>query len=158
MKLRPQPMPPLLDEALVARLAVLAAEIDCGDPLETREQLATFNREAMTSYEFIDFQGIYGGQEHITWVRSVLSTPHQQRVVDITRSELIEIARRVLESDGPQHVIEFWLDMLAINIPDERISDLIFWPDDYFGRKTDRQTFTPEQLIDVALAGRPIAP
>lgn len=99
-----------------------------------------------------------GGQERITWVRSVLSTPHQQRVVDITRSELIEIARRVLESDGPQHVIEFWLDMLAINIPDERISDLIFWPDDYFGRKTDRQTFTPEQLIDVALAGRPIAP
>ncbi|KQQ53852.1 hypothetical protein ASF84_18790 [Pseudomonas sp. Leaf127] len=158
MKLRPELMPPTLDEASVARLAVLAAEIDGGDPLQTREQLATFNREAMTAYEFIDFQGIYGAQEHITWVRRVLAVPHQRHVADVTRSELIEMARRVMDSDGPEHDIGFWLDMLAINIPDERISDLIFWPDDYFGHETDGQALTPEQLIDVALAGRAIAP
>ncbi|PTT03627.1 hypothetical protein DBR24_04710, partial [Pseudomonas sp. HMWF006] len=80
MKLRPDLMPPVLDEPLVARLTMLAEEIDCGHEEQTQSQVAAFNREAMTALEFIDFQGIYGGQSHDTWVRKVLATPFERRV------------------------------------------------------------------------------
>lgn len=156
MELRPDLMPPLLDESLVARLTILSEQIDCGHPEQTREQLAAFNREAMTQLEYIDFQGIYGGQDHDTWVRKVLATPYERRVADVTKHELIELARRVMECDGSEHDIDFWLNMLAINIPNERISDLIFWPDEYFGDADYSQRLSPEQVIEIALNDRDV--
>lgn len=157
MELRPDLMPPELDESLVARLTELAEEIDCGHLEQTREQLAAFNREAMTELEHIDFQGIYGGQDHDTWVRNILATPYERRVADVTRHELIELARRVMECDGTEHAIDFWLSMLAINIPNERVSDLIFWPNEYFGDADYSQSLSPEQVIEIALNDRDVS-
>jgi len=156
MELRPELMPPLLDESLVARLTKLSEQIDCGHPEQTREQLAAFNQEAMTELEFIDFQGIYGGQDHDTWVRKVLAKPNLRRVADITKHELIELARRVMEGDDADHAIEFWLNMLEINIPNERVSDLIFWPDEYFGDVNYSQSLSPEQVVEIALNDRDV--
>lgn len=156
MELRPALMPPVLDESTVARLTSLAEEIDCGRPEQTREQVAAFNQEARTELQFIDFQGIYGGQDHDTWVRKVLAAPYAQRVMDVTKCELIELARRVMECDGTEHDIDFWLSMLEINIPNERISDLIFWPDEYFNDVNYSKTLTPEQVIEMALNDRDI--
>lgn len=150
MELRTELMPPALDESMVARLAKLAEEIDCGHPEQTRSQLAEFNREAMTELEFIDFQGIYGGQAHDVWVRKVLAKPYERRVADVTRQELVELARRVMEGDGADHDVEFWLSMLEINIPNDRISDLIFWPDEYFDDVNYSQELSPEQVIEIA--------
>ncbi|MFJ2288313.1 hypothetical protein ACIOUF_18455 [Pseudomonas iridis] len=156
MKLRPDLMPPVLDEPLVARLTMLAAEIDCGHEEQAQSQVAVFNREAMTALEFIDFQGIYGGQSHDTWVRKVLATPYERRVADVTKQELVELARRVMEGDGAEHEVEFWLSMLAINIPNERISDLIFWPDEYFDEADYPQQLSPEQVIEIALKDKDV--
>ncbi|WP_244657396.1 hypothetical protein [Pseudomonas sp. CFBP 13719] len=114
MELRPDLMPPMLDESLVARLTNLSEQIDCGHPDQTREQLVAFNREAMTEFEFIDFQEVYDAQTHDTWVRKVLAIPYEQRVTDVTKQELIERARRVMECDGAEHHIDFWLHMLEI--------------------------------------------
>jgi hypothetical protein len=75
VKLRPELMPPPLDEAKVQRLAGLASEIDGARPGEWQEALAEFNREAGTSLAYRDFQGIYGGTTHEAWVRSVLAEP-----------------------------------------------------------------------------------
>lgn len=156
MKLRPDLMPPVLDEPLVTRLTMLAEEIDCGHEEQAQSQVAAFNREAMTALEFIDFQGIYGGQSHDTWVRKVLATPYERRVADVTKQELVELARRVMEGVGADHEVEFWLSMLAINIPNERISDLIFWPDEYFDEADYPQRLSPEQVIEIALKDKDV--
>ena len=153
MKVRPDLMPPILDESKVARLAELAAEIDCGRQDQTQDQLAEFNREALTNLTFIDFQGIYGSQDHDTWVRQVLATPYEQRLADITKPELIEMTRRVMEADGPEHAINFWLHMLELNIPDTQISDLIFCPGEYFGVEDNSQELSPEQVVEITLRG-----
>jgi hypothetical protein len=75
VELRPELMPPALDEAKVARLAKLAATIDGARPGQWEDLLEEFNREAGTSLEYDDFQGIYGGMDHDTWVRAVLCGP-----------------------------------------------------------------------------------
>ena len=152
MTLRPELQFPALDEARVERLARLAAQIDCSHPGQWEEDLAEFNAEAATNFSWEDFQGIYGGQEHSTWVRSVLAAPHARQLPDLTRAELVELARRVMTVEGAEHEIHFWLDMLALNIPDPRVSDLISWPGEYFGDGDNSRELTPEQVIDIALA------
>jgi hypothetical protein len=156
MELRKALMPPDLDESKVARLADFAAEIDCGNEGLVQDQLAAFNREAMTDLAFIDFQGIYGGQDHETWVRKVLAAPYEQRLTDITRAELIEMTRRVMKSDGSEHAVDFWLSMLELNLPNDRVSDLIFWPDEYFGEGSHSRELSPEEVVDIALSSRAI--
>jgi hypothetical protein len=145
-------MPPLLDEAKVARLAELAARIDGGLPGQWEGELAEFNAEAGTNLRFIDFQGIYGGQDHGTWARKVLAAPHLRRLPDVRRAELVEMARRVMEADGEEHEVHYWIDMLALNIPDANVSDLIYWPGEYFGDGNNDRELTPEQVIAIAQA------
>jgi hypothetical protein len=59
MDLRPELMPPALDEEKVARLAKLADRIDGAAPGLWEDDLAEFNRLAGTEMTFEDFQGIY---------------------------------------------------------------------------------------------------
>src|SRR5438105_4438338 len=127
MQVRPDLLPPVLDEARVARLAELADRIDGAPESACDDDLAAFNAEAGTALAWLDFQGIYGGQDHDTWVRQVLAEPFEKRIPDITREELLELIRRVRENDGELHKIAFWLRLLEVNL-DPRISDLIFWP------------------------------
>src|SRR6476646_1966737 len=100
-------MPPKLDAATVARLAELAAAMDGAHPGQWEDALAEFNRTAGTALTFLDFQGISGGQDHVTWVHKVLAWPAQKRLPDATRAELVELARRVMEGDGAEHEIDF---------------------------------------------------
>ena len=150
--MRPELSPPSLDEARVARLAALAAQIDGAHPGQWEDALTEFNAEAGTALAFSYFQGIYGGQDHTTWVRTLLAAPHQRRVPDISHAELVELARRVMEADGEEHEVAFWVGMLALNIPDPQVSDLIFWPGEYFGDGNNARELTPEEVIDIALA------
>jgi hypothetical protein len=57
MDLRPELMPPLLDKALVARLAELASRIDDAPPGAWEDDLAEFNRLAGTDMAFQDLPG-----------------------------------------------------------------------------------------------------
>lgn len=151
MELRPELMPPALDEAKVSHLAGLAARIDGANPGQWEEELAEFNREAGTAFGFVDFQGLYGGQDHDTWVRQVLAEPHHRLLPDITRAELVELTRRVREADREEFETGFYLEMLVLNIPDPQVSDLIFYPGEYFGDDVDRD-LSNEQVVDVAIS------
>ena len=152
MELRSELMPPSFDEARVTRLGNLASQIDGANPGQWEEALTEFNAEAGTALAFCDFQGIYGGQDHATWVRKVLAEPHQKRLLNISRAELVELARRVMEADGEEHEIDFWLTMLELNVADSQVSDLIFWPGEYFGDGNNARELTPEQVIDIVQA------
>ncbi len=121
-------MPPALDNQKVERLAELAAQIDGAAPGQWEDELAEFNRTAGTTFDRDAFQGIYGGQDHDTWVRKILLDPHVKRLPDVSRAELVELARRIMQAEGEEHEIDFWLGMLEVNNPDPRVSDLISWP------------------------------
>ncbi|MCY1461663.1 hypothetical protein D9M71_793420 [compost metagenome] len=56
-----------------------------------------------------------------------------------------------MDADHPQNTTDFWLEMLALNIADARISDLFFWPGEYFGDGDNARELTPEQIIETAL-------
>lgn len=157
MRLRPELMPPKLDKKKVAKLAQLVEHIDGAQADECQAQVAEFNEQAGTTLAFDDFQGISASQDAETWVRTRLGEPHQRRLPDITRAELIELAHRVMEAEGSEPELAFWLGMLALNLPDPQISDLIYYPGEYFGDGDDSREMTAEEVVDTALAraGKP---
>lgn len=151
MKLRPELLPPELDPQRVEHLTALVSSIDGGDRHEVAPLLDEFNRLASTSFEFHQLQGILGSQDHDTWVRVVLASPAVQLLPDITEPELVELARRVMDAEGSEHAIQFWLELLERNLPGCKISDLIFWPDAYCSGGYASDDLTPEQIICLAL-------
>ncbi|MBF8775226.1 hypothetical protein [Pseudomonas fulva] len=151
MALRSELMPPRLDEKLVSKLTNLSEEIDCGERDLTEHMVLEFNQLASTSFDFLDFQGIYGGQDHDTWVRKVLYEPYIKPVADVTTDELVEMMRSVMECEGAEHEVDFWLFMLEVNVPNKRLVDLIFRPRVYFADPDFSQELSPEQAVYLAM-------
>ncbi|MFK3769234.1 hypothetical protein [Pseudomonas putida] len=157
MVLRSVLMPPKLDEQLVSKLTGLSEEIDCGKRDLTQHLVIEFNQLAATAFDFLDFQGIYGGQDHDTWVRKVLYGPYIKPVADITTDELVEMMRRVMECEGAEHEVDFWIFMLEVNVPNERLVDLVFHPQVYFADPEFSQELSPEQAVYLAMNTKAVA-
>jgi hypothetical protein len=158
VELRPELMPPTLDEAKIRRLSELAARLDGANPGQWEDDLSAFNEIAGTTLTIEDFQVIYGAEEHETWVRRVLVEKAVRPVVDVTRSELTEVIRRAMPQNGyPDH--EAYMALFDANVPMFRASNLIFYPPDYDhatntwggGRPMGEYDPTPEQIVEWAL-------
>jgi hypothetical protein len=162
VELRPELIPPALDEATVLHLAELASRLDGADPGLWEDDLAEFNRVAETAFSVEDFQGIYGAEEHEDWVRRVLIRNTVRPVPDVTRAELAEIIKRAMPTSGyPDY--EAYMAIFDANVPLPGASNLIFYPSDYDpatntwgrGRPINEYDPTPEQIVEWALASAP---
>ena len=158
MELRPELMPPVPDDTTVRRLAELASRLDGAGPGLCDEDLAEFNQIAGTALGIEQFQGIYGAEEHETWVRRLLVARAVRPVADVTRAELAEIVRRAMPQNGYADY-ESYMAVLDANVPLPNASNLIFYPLDYDaetntcgGRSIGEYDPTPEQIVEWALA------
>ena len=157
MELRPELLPPLLDDILVARLAKLADRLD-GDRDE--ELWAEFNRLAGTDVPMDEFQGIHGGQDHDDYVRKVLYSRLVKPAVGVTRAELAEVVRRATPTDEAFDQCDAYMAVFDANVPLTGASNLIYYPPDYDpktntwggGRPMGEYDPTPEQIVEWALA------
>jgi hypothetical protein len=157
MELRPELMPPALDEKLVARLAKLAAHLD-GDPNE--KMRSEFNRLAGTDIPMSEFQGIYGGEDHEDYVRRVLYYRLIKPAPGVTRAELAEVVRRAMPTNEFFDLHQAYMAVFDANVPRDGASNLIFYPADYDastntwggGRPINEYDPTPEQIVEWALA------
>jgi hypothetical protein len=154
MDLRFELLPPALDETRVAHLAQLANLIDGARPGEWEESLVEFNRKAGTSLEWLAFQGVYGGDGAEEFVKNILVQVAVKPIPDIKRDEYLEIISRLLRGEGAEHDKYFWLKLLEVNLGDSRISDLLYWPGEYFGDGNNARELSAEQILEVAQASK----
>jgi len=160
MELRPELMPPVLDAAVVARLAKLADRLDRARPGEWEHDLTEFNSLADTAISFEEFQGIYGGAGHQAWVRRVLYYKCIRPAPGVTKAELVEVVRRAMPTNEYFEEHEAYMAVFDANVPLERASNLIFYPPNYDastntwgdGRPIAEYDPTPEQIVEWALA------
>lgn len=156
MDLRPELMPPALDEQLVARLVKLAVHLD-GDPDEDRR--AEFNALVDRDIPMEEFQGICGAEDHADYVRRVLYHRLIKPAPDVTRAELAEVVRRAMPTNEFFDQHETYMAVFDANVPLPNASNLIFYPPDYDertntwggGRPIGEYDPTPEQIVDWAL-------
>ncbi len=74
--------------------------------------------------------------------------------MDLSEPELLELFDAVCEVRGNQELLEYWVRCLALNTGDDRISDLIFWPEQYFGAGYDGRELNPAEMLEVVLSKR----
>lgn len=152
MQLRPELEPSSLDANLVERLTWLADNLDGEqNPPQIEAWLNEFNASANADLAWIDFQEIYGHQNHEEWVKTVLLRQRVVALPDISREELCELVRRIQENPGGESEITFYLEMLEVNVPYNGVSDLIYWPNVHFGDDDISRELTPCQIIEIAL-------
>jgi hypothetical protein len=154
MTLRSELHVPAVDEELVKRLAPLAAEIDGARPGEWEDLLDEFNRLSPVSRTFGDFQGVYGAEEHDVYVRRLLATRSLPTIPDLSRDDVAAAFQRILDPHCPDHERCFLLNTLALNLSDPMISDLVYWPEEYFGDGNNARNMTATEMADASLAGR----
>lgn len=148
MILRPELVPPKLDEKQIAYLAKLASMIDGATPSQSDQWLAEFNCLAKTSVPFEHFQGISGGEEHTDWVRRLRTAKQIKVVSDVTRNELIELVRRAMPQNGYSDA-EAYMAIFEAHVACPYASDLIFHP-------PGGEELTAEEVVEQALSYKPI--
>jgi len=148
MELRPELLPPALDEALIARLAKLADRLDGARPEQAEEDLAEFNRLAGTSMTLVNFQGIYKAENHDNWVRRIIYKRFVRPDPDLSQAEMAEVVSRVMACREDH---EFFLELFLVNCKHPSGSDLIFWPS-LVPQFSKRQP-TVAQIADLAMRG-----
>lgn len=63
------------------------------------------------------------------------------------RSHLVELVRKLMDAEGSEAELDDMLTELQQQVPHAEISNLIYWDD---------RDLTPEQIVEEALAARPI--
>lgn len=64
----------------------------------------------------------------------------------LTRDELIELVRKIMDCEGTEEEIDEMIVVLEANVSDHEVTDYI-----YYDEKT------PDEVVDKALAYKPIA-
>ncbi|XVU23193.1 hypothetical protein ACQPZJ_38935 [Actinoplanes sp. CA-054009] len=144
MELRPELCAP---EVSPRRLAGLRAAIGHIEELLQRGEpadraIAAFNADTGHDYTAPDFQGYWESRDVGDFALEA-ARPARPRVPDVTRDELIEVARRIVEGDIADQA--YYLRLLEANVAHPRVSELIFFRD-----------LPPEHVVDEALSYRPI--
>ncbi|WP_128003557.1 hypothetical protein [Piscinibacter defluvii] len=93
--------------------------------------------------------GAFGSIAPETFARKVLVN-WSALPTGATEAEMLEMLELICQAKGSEFQVEYWVQCLRANTGDERLSDLIFWPDEYFGRPIERE-LSAKEILDVAL-------
>lgn len=140
---------PRLDRKELARFSALCDRIEERRP-GWEQDLATWNARAHTPYDVTDFVNYHASTDQETFVRKALQ-PYPRRFDDVTFAELVDVVRAVSEVAVSAAETDHLLTALDLNLPGAGISDLIFWPDRWFGDRGGDYELTPKQIVRYAL-------
>lgn len=112
--------------------------------------LARWNQRANRVYaphEFTQYAGAMGTPD---FVLAALA-PKARHVADLTWAEAVAVFEAVMTSALEEWELHFFKDWLELQFPETNVSDLIFWPDSWFGVDAALQyPFTAAQLVTAA--------
>ena len=143
--------PPKLDEDLVRRLSSIAERLDGGDETADAKLLNEFNELAGTEIPFSEFQGIYCAEEHEDYVRRVLTEKVTVANLGLDRAGLVAMFERLLADTSDNGYLQYVFSTIEKTFGDDQVSDLVFWPGEYFGDGNDHRKLTPELMADAVL-------
>lgn len=148
---RLRPLPPTAEE--IAAYTDLCRQIENCDrnAHDLGELLARWNRRAGRTYVLSDFN-YHGSIDIDTFVATMLmGTP--ALVPDLTYSELRDVLEGVRSAALLESEDHYYIGWLETNLPGANVSDLIYWPNEWFA---DEAMFhvdlTADQILAYAMA------
>lgn len=73
---------------------------------------------------------------------------------DLSDLELLKLVDAICEGRAKAVALEYWIRCLALSTGDDKVSDLIYWPEQYLGGGHDGGDLTPVEILDIALTKR----
>lgn len=64
----------------------------------------------------------------------------------MSKEDLIMLVEKIMKCDGTEEEIDEMIELLEKNVPDPRVSDLIFWGEEK----------SPQEIVEIALNYKPI--
>jgi hypothetical protein len=131
--------------------------MELGDKIETAlewredasELLARWNARAGRDYVPSDFN-YHGAIDRDTFVAEMLlGAP--AFVPDLTHAEALEVLRSMLAGELSEAVDGYFLAWCEVNVPGANVSDLLHWPDQWFGSEIEGE-LSAEQFLAYAMA------
>lgn len=137
---------------LVARMCELCDAIEDADDEDRDRLLAQWHEQAQRRCEAVEFKTYWKATDKESFVREVLS-PQPELVDDLTYAEVVAVYEFVASAEGTEDEIQYYLNWLDVQFPNSNLSDLIFWPDAWFGDaslfRDANGTFKPEAELTV---------
>ena len=151
--LRPALQPGARDPATVANLT------DCIDKIVDALETGVSTDALMAEHNRLAARDDIGADRYVSLHASMSSkeaaeealTPEPRVVPDISRAELEEIARVIVQPDDFSHQ-SYYVKLFELNTPHGN-SDLFFWPDPEWIKSIGTDTPTPSQYVEKALHG-----
>jgi hypothetical protein len=158
MELRKELVAPEIPEARLAEVKRRILEIDAALEQGRDADGLTAEFTALTgrSYDQFTFQ-TYWGAISLDQFAKEASRPPPRKVESVTRDELIEIIRRAMLTSGDPDYF-YYMEVFDANVPMPKAAMLIYYPPEgsELGRHIGSYDPTPEEIVDQALAWRPI--
>jgi hypothetical protein len=142
---------PDIDPKLVAALAGLASQLDGGARSSDQDLVDRFNALAGTTLTFADFQGIYGAEEHETFVERVLTERATAADPTLDRAGLIALISSVLADPTNDRQLAYAEAVVRKTFGVTDFTNAIFWPDAFFGHDDPTRDHPPEEIADAIL-------
>jgi hypothetical protein len=152
MPIPPRLVPKKASKQEVQELSALCDEIERG--VVAREDvsplLAKWNARACRAYEPTEFKTYYGAMSTEEFVRGALNSPVAMDSA-LTWDEVVAVFDAVMGGKLAAWELDFFRDWLEAQFADANISDLIFWPNEWFQNEEALQfEFTAEQFACAA--------
>lgn len=144
--------PPTPTEQEMRAYMELCNRIENARASDVEPLLARWHERARRTYTHAEFKSYYGAVDIETFVgEMLLGLP--EFVPDLTHAEALEVLRSVTAVELPEDVNSYFLEWLEVNLPNSNITNLIYWPNHWFGDESMLHAeFTPEQFLAYAMA------
>jgi len=82
----------------------------------------------------------------------VLLEKRTSSIPDLARDDVVAMFQKICSEDCSEAERDFALAQLEYNLDDPKISDLIYWPGEYFGDGDNAREMTAEEMAEAVLA------
>ncbi|PHM66170.1 hypothetical protein Xsto_01395 [Xenorhabdus stockiae] len=122
---------------------------DENDP-DTKHLIAQWNKIANREFEFHEFRDLHSYTDNVSFIYSAF---YQIKYIeDLSFDEAIRLVNAISESSESESDGYYLVNLLEKNFPDSNISDLIFWPDDWFQDEEFEDELTSAEILGYAMA------
>ncbi|MDX7986370.1 hypothetical protein FE392_03330 [Xenorhabdus sp. 12] len=117
---------------------------------ETQELINEWNKNASREFEFHEFRDLHSYTDNESFIHSAFYKI--KYIEDLSFHEAIELINVFFETSNPDPHVYYAKDLLEINFSNINISDLVFWPNDWFQDDELDVELTPEEVLGYAMA------
>lgn len=149
MKIPRRLLPPALEPGEVTVFSKLCDAIAAGvaQKSDVSQPLATWNARANRRFEPNEFANYDKSTDTADFVRGAMMA-RPARVDDLRADEAVAVLEAVCNASLPESEEEYFLEWLDVQFPNANVSDLIYWPDQWFNTE-DATNFdlSPAQML-----------